>query len=66
MEKAVLQVQGMSCGHCEKAVKDALIGIGVKTVKASAKNNTVEVGFAAENITLEVIKNEIRELGYHV
>jgi len=66
MQKETLQVQGMSCAHCEKAVKNALSDLGVKSVKASAKRNEVEVVFSPDTVTLEEIKAEIKEIGYHV
>ena len=66
MEKIKLLVNGMSCAHCEKAVINALTDIGVESVKASAKKNTVEVKFALDKINLEKIKAEIKELGYDV
>ena len=66
LEKATLQVQGMTCAHCEKAVKNALIGLGARTVKASARKQTVDVVFHPDILTLEEIKIEIKELGYYV
>ena len=66
MQKITLGVNGMSCAHCEKAVINALTDIGVKTVKASAKKNTVELTFAPETVTLAEIIAEIKEMGYHV
>jgi len=66
MEKITLQVEGMTCAHCEKAVNNALSDLGVKTVKASAKRRTVDVIFSPDTISLEEIKTEIKEMGYHV
>jgi len=66
MQKITLNVEGMTCAHCEKAVVNALSDLGVKTVKASAKKRTVDVTFSAESVTLEQIKAEIKEIGYHV
>ncbi|MCL2405617.1 MAG: hypothetical protein FWC92_08730 [Defluviitaleaceae bacterium] len=40
--------------------------LGVKAVKASAKKKTVDIVFNPETITLEEIKTEIKEIGYHV
>ena len=65
MEKIIFHVTGMSCGHCEKAVENALEDVGV-TAKASAKNSTVAVEFDPNKITQEAIKAEIREAGYNV
>ena len=66
MKKITLQVQGMTCANCEKAVKNALTDIGVKTVKPSARKQTVDVVFAPDVVTFEEIKTEIKELGYYV
>ena len=66
MEKIILHVEGMSCAHCERAVKNALTDLGAKSVKASSKKNSVEVTFSPEIITPEGIKDEITALGYRV
>jgi len=66
MERIILEVTGMSCAHCEKAVKNALEDLGVKKVNASAKKNIVEVTFDPQAVNQEQIKSEIKELGYHV
>ena len=66
MQKITLQVEGMSCAHCEKAVVNALTDLGAKSVKASAKKKTVEVTFSPEIITQQEIEAEIKEMGYHV
>ena len=66
MSKETLKVSGMSCGHCEKAVENALTDIGVGVVKASSSANEVYVEFDAGAITLEKIKAEIVETGYEV
>ena len=64
MEKLIINVDGMSCGHCEKAVKNALIDLGVKSVNPSFKKKTVEVVFTPEVVSKEAILAEIKELGY--
>ena len=64
MSKEKLKIGGMSCGHCEKAVENALVDIGVGTVKASFGTGEVYVEFDAEVVTLEKIKAEIAEIGY--
>jgi len=66
MQKVTLEVGGMTCAHCEKAVQNALIDLGVDTVKASAGEKTVEVSFSPVTVTLEDIKKEIKEMGYNV
>jgi len=38
MEKIVLHVEGMACGHCEIAVQDAVRKLpGIKKVKATKR-----------------------------
>ena len=59
-----LTVNGMNCGHCEKAVVNALIDLGVSTAIASHKTNTVEIEYDPTVVTLEAIKAEIIEIGY--
>jgi len=66
MQKTTLNVSGMSCAHCEKAVKNALSDLGVKSINASAKTGTVEITFSPETVTLEKIKAELNEIGYAV
>jgi len=63
MQETILEVKGMTCKHCEKAVINALSHLGVK---ASVKKGNVKVVFSPETISLVIIKNEIKELGYHV
>lgn len=67
MEKTVLKVDGMSCEHCVKAVKNAvgaLSGIGSVSVDLSAK--TVEVEYEPAKTSLDKIKFEIEDQGYEV
>jgi copper chaperone len=67
MENINLTVNGMSCGHCEKAIHDALMAApGIKSVKASAGDNNVEVSFHTEKISTGEIKEIIEEEGYDV
>ena len=66
MSKERFRVGGMSCGHCEKAVEDALMDIGASLVKADSGAGEVYVEFDTGNLTLEKIKAEIVETGYTV
>lgn len=64
MKKTIL-VEGMSCGHCEKAVKNALGELdGVKTVAVDLESKKVEV--EGENLLDEKLKEAIEEAGYDV
>ncbi|WP_312941422.1 copper ion binding protein [Oscillibacter sp.] len=66
MTKTVLNVDGMSCEHCVKAVTNAVSALpGVSNVAVDLKAKTVTVEHAPE-LSLEKIKNEIEEQGYDV
>ncbi|HMN92620.1 MAG TPA: cation transporter [Hydrogenophaga sp.] len=60
----IFDVQGMTCGHCEKAVIGAIREIDPKaTVQVDRRQNRVEVESALER---EAIARAIREEGYSV
>ena len=64
MEKTLL-VEGMSCGHCEKAVKQAvgeLSGVSSVSVDLASKKVLVE----GSNLDDSKIKESIEEAGYNV
>ena len=62
--QSILKVEGMTCGHCEKAVKNAVLAIsGVTGVAVDLGSKTVTVTHG-ESVTIEQIKNEIEEQGY--
>ena len=63
--KKVLIVEGMSCGHCKKAVETALgklEGIATVNVDLSAKKVEVE----GNNLVEELLKETIEDAGYDV
>ncbi len=65
--KAKIDVQGMTCSHCENRVNTALLSNeGVEKCKASSKKNEVAVAFDEGKISLEKIKSIIAEEGYNV
>jgi len=66
MEKIILQVEGMSCAHCEKAVVNALTDMGAHSVSALAKDNTVEITYNPSVLSLDAIKDELDDMGYAV
>jgi copper chaperone len=67
MEKVLLSVQGMSCGHCVKAIEDSVGKLdGVKTVEVNLVEAKVNVEFDASFVTLEIIKETIDDQGYDV
>jgi copper chaperone len=62
--KTTLNVEGMSCSHCENAVKKALLAIsGVTEVAVDLAGKTVTVTHG-ETVTIDKIKSQIEEQGY--
>ena len=58
--KTKLNVEGMSCSHCENAIKTAVTSIeGVTDVTVDLANKTVTVAHD-ESVTADVIKDENR------
>lgn len=67
MEKKIINVEGMSCSHCENAVKKAVGELnGVKGVDVSLNSKTVTVEYDADTVSLESIKEAIEDQGYDV
>ena len=67
METVLLIVEGMSCSHCEKAVKQAVSALdGVKSVAVSLKDKTVTVEHDPGKASLDQIRQEIEGQGYEV
>ena len=63
--KRILIVEGMSCGHCEKAVKEALgelVGVSNVIVDLGAKKVEVE----GTDLKDDMIKEAIEDAGYDV
>jgi copper chaperone len=61
-----LNVGGMSCSHCENAVKKAVSAItGVSNTEVDLAGKTVTVTHN-ENVTADAVKSVIEELGYTV
>jgi copper chaperone len=67
MNHVILNVEGMSCSHCVKAVSDAVMALdGVAGVNVSLEKKTAAVDYDAEKVSLESIKEAIEEEGYEV
>ena len=67
MEKVTLNVKGMSCGHCVKAVEGSVGALdGVKNVQVNLKGGTVDIEFNNETVSLATIKETIDDQGYDV
>lgn len=67
MLKVMLNVEGMSCGHCVKAVEGSVGELpGVEEVKVNLAGGQVEVAFDESKVTEEQIKETIDDQGYDV
>lgn len=67
VERIILSVEGMSCGHCEIAVQDAVRRLpGIKKVKANRRKKEASVEYDASAVTAEQIKKAINDTGYRI
>lgn len=67
METVTLNVKGMSCNHCVKAVKDSVGALdGVKEVDVNLEAGTVAVQFDENVVQIDKIKEAIEDQGYDV
>ena len=66
MATKTINIEGMMCKHCEKAVRNALMDIpGVVTAEASHENGTAVIELDGD-VTDEMITKVITELDYKV
>ena len=67
MEKTLFSVEGMSCSHCENAVKQSVGALnGVHAVDVSLKDKTVSDEYDTSKVSPDAIKQEIEDQGYDV
>ena len=63
----ILDVEGMSCAHCEARVKKAAGGLpGVSRVEVELKTGKVTVEFDPGVVGIAEIKSAIEDQGYEV
>lgn len=67
MTTKLLTVPDISCEHCERAIKQALAGVGgVESVVVDIPGHQVTVQFDDAAVSLERIKDVLREEEYPV
>ncbi|WP_026674181.1 copper chaperone CopZ [Alkalihalobacterium bogoriense] len=67
MSKAVIKVEGMSCGHCVATVEGGLAKInGIERALVNLENKEVTVEFDESKVKIPDIESNIEELGYDV
>jgi len=66
-EVKTLNVEGMSCSHCESSVKKAVGAInGVGNVTVDLKSKKVTIEFDPSIVNIDMIKDAIEDQGYDV
>ncbi|KJD45445.1 copper ion binding protein [Paenibacillus terrae] len=65
MAQVTLNVEGMSCNHCVKAVEGALEKVGASG-KVSLEAKQVAVEYDESNLNVEALKTAIEDQGYDV
>ena len=66
-EFTTFNVEGMSCSHCEQSIKNAIeILNGVSNVIIDLGEKKVIVEYDDELISVETIKDKIKDQGYQV
>lgn len=67
MKQITLDVKGMTCGHCEKAVNGALTDLdGIDKVEVNLETGKVDVSYDAAKVDHDKMKEAIEEQGYDV
>ena len=62
-----LNVEGMSCSHCERAIKNALGELnGVSSTEVDLNGKTVTVEYDMDSLTEDNLIEAIEEAGYDV
>lgn len=67
MDKVMLKVVGMSCGHCVKAIEGSVGNLnGVQNVKVHLDSGNVEVEYHSSDVTVNKIRETIDDQGYDI
>lgn len=65
MASLILEVDGMTCAHCEATVRRAIESIdGVESADVSLEQRRAEVEFSADLATVEQIVHAVDQAGY--
>ena len=63
--EVTIGVYGMTCGHCQKRVADAISSLeGVESVEVDLESERATVSFDPQKISLDDIKGAIQKAGY--
>ncbi len=60
-----IKISGMRCGHCSAAVAKALAAIdGLTDIRVDLEKN--EASYGGKEVSLEVVKQAIAQIGFEV
>lgn len=66
-KELILNVEGMSCGHCKMAVEKAVSALeGVSSVQVDLTAKKVAIIYNPDKVSEEAIKESITDQGYDV
>jgi copper chaperone len=65
MKTIILNVSGMSCGHCINAIQTAIQQTG-GLAKVDLPNNVVSLTFDETKVSIETLKQIIESKGYSI
>ncbi len=66
MASAKLRVTGMTCGHCQKTVEQALKGVnGVYSAVVDLQDGEAEIDFDDDAATARALVAAVEKAGYH-
>ncbi len=61
-----IKISGMTCGHCEKSVKNAISELdGVMETKVNLSSSNAEVTFDDSKVSESQIKSAVNETGIY-
>ncbi len=67
MEPLILNIEGMTCNHCVKSVKNSISSLsGVNNINVSLSENKVTLEYDKYTLTKEKIISAITNEGYRV
>lgn len=67
MPKLELKVEGMTCGHCKRAVEEALKTVeGVTGAEVDLESGKVFVYYEDEEVDVNFLKEAVKSAGYEI
>ena len=65
MNEIKLNIEGMTCGHCQMSVKKALENVkGVKFAVVDLEKKSAHVNYKSDEVTEEILVQAVADIGY--